>query len=240
MISAASDDERPSALAQLPRASFHELAEKVKLLTPSPFVLQLGAMDGVFFDLLNPHLTKGGWRGILVEPLPDMFAKLQETYAAQKDLKLVNCAISDREGALTLRRIDPEAVASGLLPKGFLGMTTSFTDRGFPARSDYAERLAPHTTTIEVPCLPLEKLLAAHGVDKIDVAVIDTEGGDWQIAKQLDFPHYKPRLFCMEYSHLPPEEIAEACLHLSQRGYALALCHEDPENILFYRNLKNA
>ncbi len=221
----------------LPVASFHELVGKIKDRTPSPFVLQIGAMDGVFFDLLNQHLTQGGWRGILIEPLPDMFAALQRTYANQCGLDLVNCAIADYDGMIDLHRIDPKAVEENGLPKGLLGMTTSFSDRGFTARADFADKLAAHTLTIKAPCRRLQGVLDERNVDKIDIVVIDTEGADWQIAKQIDFAHYKPRVFCMEFSHLPGEEIAQSCHFLSQRGYAIALCKEDPENILFYRNI---
>jgi FkbM family methyltransferase len=228
------------ALNQLPRASFHALAKNVKALTPSPFVLQIGAMDGVLFDLLHPHLIKGGWRGILVEPLPDMFEALQNTYAAQPQLTLVNCAIGDHEGAMALRRIDPKAVAEGLLPKEALGIATGFADRGLFARSDYAARFAAHTVIVQAPCRTLQKLLDEHNVDKIDVVVIDAEGADWLIAKQLDFAYYKPRLFCMEHSHLTAGEIEECYRFLSTRGYSLAVCEEDAENIIFHRNLNNA
>ena len=235
MTATVSSSKQPSALDRLPRASFHELTEKVKSLTSVPFVLQIGAMDGVFFDLLNPHLAQGGWRGILVEPLPDMFAALEKTYAAQPELKLINCAISNYEGSLTLRRINPEAVANGLLPKEALGITTGCIDRGFLARSDYTERFAPHMIEVQVPCRPLQNLLDEQGVEGIDVIVIDAEGADWMIAQQIDFARYAPRLFCIEYTSLTPAEIKECCLHMTACGYGLAICQEDTENMIFYK-----
>jgi len=222
-----------AALNRLPRASFHELARKVKASVSKPFALQVGAMDGVFFDLLHPLLIEGGWEGLLIEPLPDMFALLQKTYASQPQLKLVNCAILDRSGVTSLFRVDPDAVAKGLLPKEALGMTTLFSDRGFMGRKDYAERFKPHMRTTEVPCCSLLETIG--DIPRIDVAVIDTEGSDWMIARQLDFSRYETRLLCIEYSNLRAEEIKECCARLSEGGFGLALCEEDTENFLFYR-----
>ncbi len=222
-----------AAINRLPRASFHELARKVKNSVSKPFALQVGAMDGVFFDLLHPLLIEGGWEGLLIEPLPDMFALLQKTYASQPQLKLINCAISDHSGALPLYRIDPEAVTKGFLPKEALGMTTSFSDRGFMGREDYAERFKAHMRKTEVPCRSLLETIG--DIPHIDVAVIDTEGSDWMIAQQLDIARFKTRLICIEYSNLRTDELKECCAHLSERGFALALCEEDTENFLFYR-----
>ena len=236
MTTAPQQTKQPSALDRLPRASFYDLAEKVKMLTGTPFVLQIGAMDGILFDILNPNLKQGGWQGLLVEPLPDMFAHLQNTYANYPELKLVNCAISDHEGTLTLRRANPEAIAQGLLPKEALGVTSSYTDRGIHARSDFQERFAAHMLEVQAPCLRLQKLLDDNDVKKIDVIVIDAEGADWLIAQQIDFARYKPRLFCIEYSNLKPDEIKACCAHLSALGYGLAICQEDIENMIFYKN----
>jgi len=227
--------QQASALDRIPRASFHELAEKIKKIITDPFVLQIGAMDGVFFDLLNPHLIKGGWQGLLVEPLPDMFAALQKNYASQPQLRLVNCAIGEDDGSIVLRRINPDAVMRGLLPPEALGITTMCTDRGLLARDDYKDRFEKHVVEIKAPCRKLQSVLDEHQVKKIDVVVIDAEGADWMIAQQLDFKRYDPSLLCIEYSSLKPDEIRACCLSMSNIGYGLAICQEDMENLLFYK-----
>jgi FkbM family methyltransferase len=230
------DEIKSSTFDRLPRASFHALIERVKNSTENPFVLQIGAMDGVFFDLLHSHLMQGGWRGVLVEPLPDMFASLQKAYAGHPEIKLVNCAVSDHKGALTFHRIDPEAVAKGLLPKEALGMTTSYSDRGFPARADYKERFEAHVLDVQTPCKPLQDILDEQHVEKIDVVVIDAEGADWMIAKQIDFVRYNPRLILLEFSSLKPNEITDCSLFMSKQRYGLGLCQEDMENLIFYKD----
>jgi len=39
-------------------------------------------MDGAAYDPLHEFVARYGWRGLLVEPLPDMFEQLRRTYEA--------------------------------------------------------------------------------------------------------------------------------------------------------------
>src|SRR5262249_41430054 len=45
---------------------------------PDVAFLQIGAFDGRQGDPLYQFITRHHWRGVLVEPMPDAFAKLQE------------------------------------------------------------------------------------------------------------------------------------------------------------------
>jgi FkbM family methyltransferase len=186
-------------------------------------------MDGVRFDLLHPHLIKGGWRGVLVEPVPDMFAQLQQTYATHPELTLVNCAVTDYDGTLTLHRIDPEVVAAGLMREQALGMTSAYTKGEI-----FASDTLKHIHDLHVPCVTLPNLLAQQGVEFMHVMVIDTEGGDWMIARQLDMKFYRPTLICLEYTGLSGDDMRACCAHFVGQGYKFALCEEDNQNLLFY------
>lgn len=219
--------------------SFHELADKVagSCGDRAPFALQVGAMDGVRFDLLHPHLSGGAWNGVLVEPVPDMFEKLQATYAAQPHLKLVNCAIAEHDGTLTLRRVAPQAVEEGLIPAEALGISTMYKDRGIlghPAfAKGYPEVADKYVVELETACRKLSGILNELDTLDIDVVMIDTEGADWMIAKQLDLDAYRPRLVCLEYDSLTETELAECCVHFMKHGYKAAICAEDEQNLLF-------
>jgi FkbM family methyltransferase len=218
--------------AQVPLASFHKLAENVKTAASAPFALQVGAMDGVYYDLLNPHLLRGGWSGLLVEPMPDMFAALQKTYEGQLQLRLVNCAIADHDGTLTMRRIDPAAIAAGRVPAETLGMSTAHTLGG---NADFEKTHAAHLIEVAVPCRTLPGVLEEYGVKAIDLVMIDVEGADFEVARQIDLTRFAPRLICIEYAHLKLQDMRECCTHFMKFGYAAALCEEDQQNLLFYK-----
>ncbi len=225
-------------------ASFHSLAAKLKADKASPlFALQIGAMDGIRFDLLNQHLIEGSWSGLLVEPVKDMFSILEKTYINQPNIKLANCAIAEHNGTLTLRRIDPKAISQGLIPEEALGITTGpdshslLNDirlrRAFPLLKD------EHIVEFTVPCLTLQTLLSRHKISSIDLVMIDTEGADWLIAKQLDLVHYKPQLICLEHSSLSETDKGICVKHFIDHGYQGALCKEDNENVLFFKEELN-
>jgi hypothetical protein len=68
------------------------------LRNSSPTFLQIGAFDGVGDDDLRDLVRTHGLRGVLIEPQPAAFAKLEETYADQPQVVLLQAAIAEHEG----------------------------------------------------------------------------------------------------------------------------------------------
>lgn len=66
------------------------------------FFIQIGANDGKRDDHLRPLILKYHLRGLLVEPLPDVFVELKNNYTSEKQLKFVNAAIAKKDGESTL------------------------------------------------------------------------------------------------------------------------------------------
>lgn len=66
--------------------------------------LQVGGYDGVSFDPLRAHILGGDLSGLIVEPLPDQYAKLQQLYGKSQRIKIENCAIAESEGERVLWR----------------------------------------------------------------------------------------------------------------------------------------
>ena len=178
-------------------------------------VVQIGANDGVHSDPVRPFVEQYGWKGVLVEPVPDHYHRLQETYAGHKNISLVNSAISDQEGVRTM-------YAALDLPDG----------RGNPLRGkdsfDY-ETVAKHDLQvsdvdafiepIDVPTMRLETLLEQQAVECIDYLAVDTEGHDGVVLSQLDMDRYRPKFILFEHCHLGPEENDEIASNLERFGY---------------------
>ena len=68
----------------------------------SIFFVQIGAHDGRTLDPISPYVREFGWKGLLIEPQPNVFAQLQVNYADRPDLILENVAIGEKEGTLRL------------------------------------------------------------------------------------------------------------------------------------------
>jgi hypothetical protein len=73
-------------------------------LHPQPLrFIQIGASDGLRWDPFRRFIIGGNWQGLLVEPLPDVFALLKQNYAHRvtQGLKFLNAAVSDTDTNLS-------------------------------------------------------------------------------------------------------------------------------------------
>ena len=178
------------------------------------FAVQIGANDGVSNDPIRSFIERYRWEALLVEPLPDIFARLERNYRGFPGIRLTNCAIGPA-GQLTLYRVQAEV--GNRFP--WLHELASF-DRNVVLRHEvFFPDLARYVVEEKVPCLPFATLMERHGVAGIDALVIDTEGYDFEILKQIDFERYRPKVVLFEHKHLSKELQAEAVALVAKAGY---------------------
>lgn len=67
---------------------------------PEAFFMEIGANDGDKYDHLRPMITSKAWRGIMVEPVPYVFARLQRNYGDHEGVALENAAIAQEDGRM--------------------------------------------------------------------------------------------------------------------------------------------
>jgi FkbM family methyltransferase len=208
---------------------------------PKPFFVQVGGFDGVSFDPLRRHVVERGMAGLIVEPIPQYFAKLTALYAGSKDVTPVNCAIAEEDGERAIWRFNPKAVESGKLPPHLAGMSSfkmddMLAEKGvFGVSSLDAETMAVLRSQLEavpVPCRTMKTLLSEHRVNRVDILQIDTEGYDYIILKLFDFARYKPSIVHYEHQHLNREDAAAAEKLLRSHGYQLRRGEEDTLGVL--------
>jgi FkbM family methyltransferase len=159
------------------------------------FFVEVGAMDGVSHDALHPHIIANpDWSGILVEPLPDMFAMLKETYKGRKNLKFEKAAITSRNGHRQITRI-PLEKSNRVLPFWTDGIATLRPDTHIIHRYDY---LKPHAVKESIRTITFKKLVDKHGIKQIDIFQSDTEGYDKDIFDQLWAAGFRPHIIKLE------------------------------------------
>jgi hypothetical protein len=73
------------------------------------FFIQIGANDGVRCDDIYRFVTKNQLKGIVVEPLKDLFCDLEENYKRHPQIKKVNAAISNKTSRQVIYRIQANA-----------------------------------------------------------------------------------------------------------------------------------
>jgi FkbM family methyltransferase len=180
-------------------------------------VVQVGAHDGNLLDPLSVLVRRHRWSGVLVEPNPENFKKLQETYRDHPQIRLEQAAISDQDSTVTLYRPKP---LPGGEPNPFIGQDTLHPENHRKLAwidGDWQNLIEP----IDVPCLTLATLLAKHAVTEIDFFLTDTEGHDLIILDQLDFDSAPPQFLQFEFIHMAKDELKEFTDRLRGHGYKL-------------------
>lgn len=217
---------------EFPASHVHDIAfSSISKKMGDVFFLQIGAADGKKFDPIHPFIRRYGWKGVLVEPLKDVFNDLKKNYAGQEGLSYENVAITEENGSRAISRIPLSQIGKAGVPEWAYGASTllpektRFSSENSPAALYKA--LTDAAVEEKVECMSLNTLLTKHNVERIDVLQIDTEGYDVKILRQLDFSVHKPTLINMEWQWLLAEERQEVVLLLRSNGYALYNCSPD-------------
>lgn len=202
------------------------------------FFIQIGANNGndEFKDLRQSY----GWKGIMVEPQQDVFAELIRSNP-ESGLTFERVAISDRERELPLYKISFSRAdwAHTLASFDRKVLERSIRD-GWVSRCAAAEGITPPKSIedwIEVEvvrCITLKQLLAEHQITDFDLLILDTEGHDYEIVKQVGQLERRPRAIVFEHKLLPTRTLKTAVSLLRSWGYSLTA---DDSNTLCVRNI---
>lgn len=188
------------------------------------FFLEVGAMDGVGHDALHPHISKNeDWEGVLVEPLPDMFQKLQKNYSGRHNLRFENSAITDQIGTAEITRI-PEEYVDGECPAWADGISTLRPDIHIIGRHD---DLAAHSITQSVRTTTIDALVTKYNIERIDLLQIDVEGFDKEVFDQVWQAGFRPELIKIEVNYLTYVVIKELRDLLEADGYGCFFQRDD-------------
>lgn len=187
---------------------------------PAARFVQVGSNDGVQLDPLRTNILKGSWTGIMIEPVPYVFQRLQKNYGQLPNVKLENLAIADRDGSLPFFHLArAEAHEKAGLPRWYDALG-SFRKDVILSHRDSIPDIDRRLVSVEVPCCTFGSLCARHGIAQLDLIHIDTEGYDYEIIKRIDFERLKPRLLIFERKHLG-EVQAECYSYLRGLGFDL-------------------
>ncbi|MCH8475755.1 MAG: FkbM family methyltransferase [Opitutales bacterium] len=199
------------------------------------FFLQIGANDGFSNDPIYSFITQQSPTGLLIEPQPEVFQKLEKTYPTKEfpNLRLINIAIGVENGSLTLYKIAPsfettyrEHYKPTANPSGITSIhkehVKSFLLKVMPTyfRNHDIEQVIE---TVSVPAKTIDSLLEEENVTNLDFVQIDTEGFDAKIVHMLLGSHLinNPKIINFETKNLPTSERKEIYECLISHGYTL-------------------
>jgi FkbM family methyltransferase len=211
------DEEQPFDLI-----AYAQNAEDVVLIRafadrPAGFFVDVGAGDPCEGSLTKNLSDRLGWRGINVEPQPDMVARL--CAARPNDINLC-LAVGSKPGMTCFYQLRDNHGMSTLSPT----VATSHKLAGWSVEEH------------QVEVLTLEDVLVAHAKPEFDLLKIDVEGMERDVLASFDLRRWKPRVLVIEatvpgtpapsYQEWEPEVLAA--------GYRLALF--DGLNRFYARN----
>ena len=181
-------------------------------------IVQIGANDGKSGDPLHNLVRKNtNWSVLFVEPVPYLFQELKYNYSPASRLKFENSGINADGTSQIFYMIGKKAFdeIADLSPD--YKQIGSFNKEHVIALG--GTRTEKFIEEIEVNCLTLQKVFDKNQVEILDALLIDAEGYDWKILRQLNLHRYSPRIIYFEHTHLESSEKTEALNQLGDLYY---------------------
>lgn len=187
-----------------------------RLLPNEPIqIVQIGSNDGMHGDPLRDLIKRNDqWKALFVEPIPYLFEKLKENYGQEPRFSFENSAINDGKEQIFYSVKEEAKNHIENLPKWY-DQLGSFKKENITKHLNGA--LEPYIIETQLTGLTLDRLFQKHGIQKLQLLHIDTEGYDWKVLSQLDLNSYQPQIILFEHVHLTPEEKSHAINHLKSK-----------------------
>jgi FkbM family methyltransferase len=157
---------------------------------PGPgFYVDVGAYHPVNISNTWHFYQLRGWRGICIEPNPDMVTLLKQR--RPRDI-VIQAAIGNQCGMVDYEMFDEPNYNRIANP------------RSVP---EYLQRLLSGKKTVQIPIKTLAEVLRQHvpALTHIDLLSIDCEEHDFQVLQSNDWNRYRPTAICVE-SHTASEQ----------------------------------
>jgi FkbM family methyltransferase len=192
-------------------------------------VVQIGANDGITHDPIHKFIKRDDWKGVLLEPQPDVFNEfLTKIYAKNKGIHPLCAAIGEKDGTQPIYKIGFSSMrwATGLasfskekIEKAFEdGIVSSNCKRfGIEIPTDQSQWISHEDVQVIAPAT----LIQTYNLQHIDLLQIDAEGYDLEVIRIFDIPKTRPQAIIFENVGLNAADYA-ACLQLlEEQNYQL-------------------
>ena len=161
------------------------------------FFIEAGANDGITFSNTLFLERFRDWRGLLIEPIPELAARCREN---RSKCIVEQCAlVADSSGP---REAPMRYCGMMSLVKG--AMRSEEADLEHIRKGCEVQKIGSYEVT--VPARTLSSVLDAHGIGAIDFLSLDVEGYEVEALRGLDFDRHAPRFMLVEARERRPIE----------------------------------
>ncbi|XP_069988892.1 uncharacterized protein [Penaeus vannamei] len=173
------------------------------------FFIEAGALDGETMSNTLALEQDLGWTGLLVEPDAKNYQLLRTKHRRAWSANV--CLAPRPYPSVELFNEPPHH-------PGPMAMSLGAKMRSMHALTEYSnDKNIGNVWFLKVPCIPLESLLLAIQVNKIDLLVLDVEGAEMAILDHLDLEKFNVQVLCLEWKDVA--DIDNISKKLRSRGY---------------------
>lgn len=151
------------------------------------FFLDIGAYDGISFSNTYFFEINLNWKGICIEPIPEVFKRLVKN----RNCIHINACIDNKNGALKFTRV-----------KGYSEMLSGISDRLGQKHLERIEKslkqFGGEMEELEIKAITVKNIIDEYNVDRVDLLKVDTEGNEWPIIQSFPFEKLKPKVILVE------------------------------------------
>tara|TARA_Y100001938_G_C8063746_1_gene418907 strand:- start:35 stop:685 length:651 start_codon:yes stop_codon:yes gene_type:complete len=152
--------------------------------------VEIGANDGQSFSN-TCFLADIGWHGVYVEPIKEYYQKCRLRHKNNKNISVVNKAISSEEHELTLYK-------GGVLSTASKKAYDNFKKMPWACKHFHGKKESSQAIT-------LQKLLETEKIEpRFDLMVIDVEGFEWEVLKNFKIDQWDPKVVIIELHDTNP------------------------------------
>ncbi len=182
------------------------LEEKIFKGLENGFFVDVGAHDGIWYSNSYFFETHRKWRGICVEPFPELFEKLKLN---RPDAVNLNLAVDRKEGETEFIASDAQALS---------GIKEHYDPRHLQRllnESNVKEQ--EKLNVIKVQTKRLESILEEQKITRVNYLSIDVEGAEQAVVESIDFDKVFIDVIGLENNY--PDKTDPITRHLISKGY---------------------
>ena len=204
-----------------------KISEKFKDSPGPKFYVEIGANDGVSQSNTKYLELYDGWKGILIEPIPSVFKKLQQNRAARNSFE--NSACCSFEFSLPTMPL----IYANLMTVSLEG-ESDLQDRYQHAKTGIGSlALGDKIYELTVPASTMNSILLKHDAPKfINFLSLDVEGSEIEVLKGIDFNEFNFEYICVETRSF---EVIEKFLNNHGYAYVEKLTYGDSHSDYLFR-----